>query len=305
MKNKSIVFMGTTDFSLKALMALQKARFNIVGIYTQPPKPSGRNYKVQKSIIHKFAEEKNIPIYFPGSLKSSDEIIRFRSLNSDLAIVSSYGLIIPQDLLDIPTYGFVNIHASLLPRWRGASPIQASILAGDEKTGVSIMKMDAGVDTGDIISMKTVDIYQETTCGQLSDQLGDLGVVMILDVLQDLENNLLQSRKQPTVGATYAKKITKDDRKINWNDSARNVLRHIKAFSPTPAAWMEIDGIYLKVLDAVIMNEDSYYQSGVVLEEMVVTCSTGALQLTEVQPAGKNKMSGSDFMRGRKKPNKQ
>jgi methionyl-tRNA formyltransferase len=292
--------MGTTDFSLKALVTLQKEQFNIVGIYTQPPKPSGRNYKVQKSIVHKFAEEKGISIYFPRDFKSPEEIIRFRSLNPDLVVVSSYGLIIPKDLLDIPTYGFVNIHASLLPRWRGASPIQASILAGDKKTGVSIMKMDAGVDTGDIISMRTVDIYQETTCGQLSDQLGDLGATMILEVLHDFENNLLQSKKQPAVGVIYAKKIIKDDCKINWNDSARNVLRHIKAFSPTPAAWTEIDGAHLKVLDAVILNEDSYPQPGTLLEEAVVTCSTGVLQLTEVQLAGKNKMSGNDFMRGRK-----
>ena len=162
------------------------------------------------------------------------------------------------------------------------------------------MKMDAGVDTGDIISMRSVDIFTETTSGMLSDQLGDLGASMLLEIFDDFESNISQSRKQPTDGVTYAGKITKNACKINWNDSAKNILRFIKAFSPVPAAWGDVDGIYLKVLDAVILDENSYGLPGVIGENMTVSCRIGSLKLTEVQPAGKNKMSGNDFIRGRK-----
>jgi methionyl-tRNA formyltransferase len=299
-KNKSIIFMGTADFSLKALAAIHEAQFNIAGVYTQTPKPFGRNYKIQKSVVHKFAEEKGIPVYCPENFKPQVEIDIFRSLEPNMAIVSSYGLIIPKNLLSIPACGFINIHASLLPRWRGASPIQAAILAGDKKAGITIMKMDAGVDTGDIISTQSIDIFPETTFGKLSEQLGNLGAKMILKFLGDVENNLQQSRTQPEEGATYAKKITKDLRKINWNDSAVNILRHIKAFSPLPAAWMEIEDVYLKILDAVVLEESTPHSPGVICENMVVSCRVGSLRLTEVQSSGTRKMSGEDFVRGRK-----
>ncbi|MDR2157695.1 MAG: methionyl-tRNA formyltransferase [Holosporaceae bacterium] len=299
MNNKSIIFMGTSDFSLKSLVALHEARLNVAGVYTQAPKPSGRKYKIQKSVVHRFAEEKNIPVYCPKNFKSQEEIEFFRSLKPDLAIVSSYGLIIPQSLLDVPPRGFINIHASLLPRWRGASPIQSSILAGDRETGISIMKMDAGIDTGNIISMKSIKILPETTYGELSRQLGDLGATMLLETLDDLEANLAKSQKQPEEGAVYAPKISGDSCRINWNDSAENILRHIKAFSPTPAAWTEIKDVRLKILDANIYEINSRQQSGLILENAVVACGIGSLKLLELQPSGKNKMSGDDFIRGR------
>ncbi|MDR0631840.1 MAG: methionyl-tRNA formyltransferase [Holosporaceae bacterium] len=299
-ENKSIVFMGTSDFSLKALIALYEAKFPIVGVYTQAPKPAGRSYKIQKSIVHKFAEEKKLPVYCPRSFKSAGEVELFRSLNPDVAVVSSYGLIIPKELLNIPPAGFINIHASLLPRWRGAAPIQSAILAGDQKTGITIMKMDDGVDTGDIISQKSVDISPRTSHGELADQLGDLGAAMILETLNNLDYSIPQSRKQPADGVTYAKKISKNSCRINWNDSAENVLRHIKAFSSIPAAWTEIDDILLKIFNAEIVDKNVDVQCGTINENMIVTCKTGALKLTEIQPSGKNKMSGEDFIRGRK-----
>jgi methionyl-tRNA formyltransferase len=297
MEKLSIVFMGTAGFSLKALEALHKNGAELT-VYTQPPKPSGRNYKIQKSAVHKFAEENGIAVFCPKNFKSKDEIEKFRLLNPDLAVVSSYGLIIPQSLLDIPRYGFINIHASLLPRWRGAAPIQSAILSGDEKTGITVMKMDAGVDTGDIISMKSIDISSKMTHGELSDRLGDLGAEMIVETLADLEGNLAKSRKQPEEGGTYSKKITKDDCRINPNDSAENVLRCIRAFAPAPAAWTEIEGVRIKIFDAEIVNINENHCCGSVLDGLIIVCRDGSIRLTEIQPSGKNKMSGEDFLRG-------
>jgi methionyl-tRNA formyltransferase len=221
-------------------------------------------------------------------------------LKPDLAIVSSYGLIIPQSMLDIPIHGFINIHASLLPRWRGATPIQSSILAGDQKTGISIIKMDAGVDTGDIILSRSMNISHETTCGELSDKLGTLGASMILEILNDFDNSLSKSQKQSEKESTYTKKINADSCRINWNDSAEKILRQIKAFSPVPAAWTEINGARIKIFNAEIVNETLNFHPGFVLENTIVVCKAKALKLLEVQPSGKNRMSGEDFLRGRK-----
>jgi methionyl-tRNA formyltransferase len=291
--------MGTGDFSLKALVALYEFGVDLV-VYTKPPQPSGRNYKVQKSAVHNFAEEKEIPFFFPRHFRSQDEVEKFRLLKPDLAIVSSYGLIIPQSLLDIPPYGFINIHASILPRWRGAAPIQSALLAGDSETGISIMKMDAGVDTGDIISTKSINISEKITHGELSHQLGNLGAAMIIETLKDLEKCLSNSRKQPEEGVTYAQKITKSDCKIDWNDCAESILRRIRAFAPTPAAWTEIEDLRIKIFDAEIIENGENSTPGLVSDDLVVTCRVGSLKLTDIQPAGKNRMSGKDFLRGHK-----
>ncbi|MDR0555527.1 MAG: methionyl-tRNA formyltransferase [Holosporaceae bacterium] len=309
MKNRPIVFLGTSSFSLKTLAALCKARFNVVGVYSRAPKPAGRSYKVQKSVVHEYADEMGIPVYCPKNFKSDEEIDQFRALGADLAILSSYGLIIPQVLLNIPSHGFINVHASLLPRWRGAAPIRSAILAGDDKTGITVMRMDAGVDTGEIISMKSVDIFPETCHGELANKLGELGAEMILETLDDLDLHLSRSRQQPLLGISYSKKISKDLCRICWNDSVKNILRHIKAFSPEPASWTEIDlqsneekrsNIRLKVYDAKIVNFPANAPCGLIHENMIVSCQNGALWLTEVQADGKNRMSGDDFLRGRR-----
>lgn len=303
----NIVFMGTADFSLKGLVTLYENNYNIVAVYTQAPKPSGRKQKIHESAVHEFAESKGIAVFTPKSLKKAEQIEIFASLKPDLAIVSSYGLIIPQNMLDIPKYGFVNIHASALPRWRGAAPIQAAILAGDERTGITIMKMDAGVDTGDIISMRYVDITSKTNHGQLAEDLGNLGAKMIIETLSDLDNLLVNAKKQPNEGATYAQKISKESCKIDWNNSATNVLRHIMAFSPAPGAWSEVDGLRMKILDADVVSASSNFEIsatniGEIFEnkgEMFVMCRDGVLKIARIQPAGKNAMNGSDFLRGR------
>jgi methionyl-tRNA formyltransferase len=292
--------MGTSDFSLKALIALRNDGFKIAAVYTREPKPSGRNYRIHKSPVHEFAEKEKIPVFCPKSFKSEEETKLFESLRPDLAVVSSYGLIIPQKILNIPPYGFINIHASLLPRWRGAAPVQSAILAGDKETGITIMKMDAGIDSGDIILAESIEISPETTGGELSERLGDLGARMISEVLNDFDNSLSKSRKQPEEGVSYAKKITDESCQIDWNNSAENILRQIKAFSPVPAARSKVCGLCLQILDAEKAEGLRQTTPGLISEGMIVACGIGALKLRTVRPAGKNQMSGEAFLRGRR-----
>jgi methionyl-tRNA formyltransferase len=295
-----IVFMGTANFSLKSLVAMQEAGFNIVAVYTQSPKPSGRNYKIKKSAVQDFGENKmsQTPIHTPKSLRNPEQLELFRSLKPDLAIVSSYGLIIPQSILDVPTHGFINIHASILPRWRGAAPIQAALLAGDQETGVSIMKMDAGIDTGDVMAIQSLAITPETNHGELSEKLAILGAKMILETLCNLEKNLMNAQPQPEFGVTYAAKISKESCRINWSNSAENILRQIRAFSPLPAAWSEIEGLRIKILDAAALENHEKKSAGTLLENGCVCCGIGQLKLLTIQPEGKNEMKAEDFMRG-------
>lgn len=291
-KQKRIVFMGSSDFSLISLKRMCESDFNIVAVYSREPKPTGRNYKIQKTVVHSYAEERNIPVFTPKTLRNSEQEEIFRQLNPEIAVVAAYGLIIPQNFLDMAS--FINIHASLLPRWRGAAPIQAAILAGDKETGISIMKMDAGLDTGDVISMKSIPITSETSFGDLSKSMAELGADMICKTLENFSKETLQqAEKQSDEGSCYASKISKDMCKLNWEDDCITNLRKIKAFSPDPGAWQEYDGIRIKILDAKMCSE-------VTPKDFVVRCSDGFLNLTSVQPAGKRVMSGQDFIRGRK-----
>lgn len=294
MKNKKIVFMGSSDFSLAALKKLSEDGFNIIAVYTRMPKPNGRNYKIKKTVVHEYAESKNIPVFTPKTLRDEEQVKIFSDLKSDITIVSSYGLIIPENVLDKSI--FINIHGSLLPRWRGASPIQSAILAGDKETGISIMKMDAGLDTGDVILMKSVKIFPETTFGELSKSLAELGADMMEETLLNFDKYFYNAKKQSEEGACYASKISKEMGKIDWEDSCENILRKIKAFSPSPAAWMELNDLRIKILDASIVNSSDDFS-----KDFTMKCSDGILRLDVVQPAGKNKMSGQDFIRGYRK----
>ena len=292
MKNKRIVFMGSSDFSLSSLKKLCENGFNVIAVYTRAPQPTGRGYKIKKTIIHEYAEEKSIPVYTPKTLRNDEQEKIFESLNSDLAIVSSYGLIIPENILSKSL--FINIHASLLPRWRGASPIQSSILAGDEKTGISIMKMDAGLDTGDVISMKSVDVFPETTFGELSKILADLGSEMILETVANLDKSLSGAKKQDEIGACYAHKISKEMAEIDWNKSRKEILRLINSFSPAPSAWSLMDGKRIKIINASFAESDNS-------KDFIMKCSDGFLRLDLVQPEGKKPMRGCDFIRGHRR----
>lgn len=313
--------MGTAEFSLKALKALFELGMNgdgsckVIAVYTQAPKPSGRNQKIHKSAVQEFAEEHGIEVFTPKSLRKPEQAEIFAKLSPDLAVVSSYGLIIPQNILDIPRYGFINIHASALPRWRGAAPIQAAILAGDKQTGITIMKMDAGVDTGDIISMQHVDITPKTTHGELAENLGNLGAKMIVETLksvENLENSLKNAQKQPEDGAVYAPKISKEDCRIDWSKPAVEILKHVMAMAPAPGAWTEaeMEGLRVKVFDVDVAADvaaDAVAVDAAVAGEiladnsgrMFVKCGEGILEIAKIQPAGKNIMSGKDFLRGR------
>ena len=318
MNEMKIAFMGTSHFSLKSLSLLYEKQksgslqnFEIVAVYTQAPKPSGRNYKLHKSAVYEFAEKNDIPVFTPKSLKNNEQLKIFASLNVDLSIVSSYGLIIPQNILDVPPFGFINIHASLLPRWRGAAPIQAAILAGDSQTGITIMKMDAGVDTGDIISMQSMEISPKTNHGDLENKMGDLGASMIVDTINDLENALQTAYKQPNVGEIYASKISKDICRIDWSCTTKEILQKVMAFAPAPGAWTEIDGLRIKILDIGITERKQPESINAPAENIVgkiisdaggvyVSCLDGLVKLIKVQPAGKNIMKAIDFLNGRK-----
>ncbi len=294
MKTNRIIFMGSSNFSLASLKRLSESGFNIIGVYSREPKPTGRKYKIQKTVVHEYAEQRNIPVFTPKTLKNENVFISFQKLRPDVVVVSSYGLIIPKNFLDETL--FINIHASLLPRWRGASPIQSAILNGDSETGITIMKMDDGLDTGDIISMKSIAISQEDTFGKVSSALAGLGADMIEYTLLNLPSELLKARKQPNIGACYAQKISKESCFIDWKESCINTIRRIKAFSPIPATWTEINGLRIKIFDAKTVKNDIENNKN----KFLMKCSDGFLELTEVQPAGRNKMTGEEFMRGYK-----
>lgn len=290
-----LVFMGTSDFSLKALQTIYGMKnYDLIAVYTRMPKPAGRKMELKKSAVQEFAEENNIPCYTPKSLRKDDADKFLAELKPDLCVVAAYGLIVPQNILDIPTYGFINIHGSLLPRWRGASPMQAALMNGDKQSGITIMKMDAGIDTGDIISMEKIDITPKMNLEEFSKKMSELGAKMIADTLNDLQNSLANAYKQPEEGATYTGKISTEDCRINWNESAENILCKIMGLSPNPAAWTEISGIRMKVLDADIADAPNP-------KKMILSCGNGYLELTKVQAAGKRVMTGEEFMRGHQK----
>lgn len=291
MKNKRLVFMGSTEFSLTSLKKLHEDGFNIVAVYSREPKPVGRHYKLKKTVVHEFAESKNIPVYTPKTFRDNEQVKIFADLKADVAVVSAYGLIIPQTPLDMVP--FINIHGSLLPRWRGAAPIQRAILSGDEETGISIMKMDTGLDTGDIISMKSVNIDDEMNYGQLSEILAQLGAEMIEETLLNLDESLKKATKQPEDGTCYAHKIDKKEARFDLSDSAAEIVRKVKAFAPTPGAWTELNGKRLKVLDASLVKNSENCKDALVFE------SAGGNWVAKiVQPEGKKPMSGRDFRRG-------
>ncbi|MCR4624311.1 MAG: methionyl-tRNA formyltransferase [Alphaproteobacteria bacterium] len=291
MKNSRLVFMGSTEFSLASLKKLYVEGFNIVAVYTREPKPTGRHYKLTKTIVHEFAESKNIPVFTPKTFRDEEQVKIFANLKADVALVSAYGLIIPQSLLDLAP--FVNIHASLLPRWRGAAPIQRAILSGDEETGISIMKMDDGLDTGDVISMKSVEIDDEMNSGQLSEILAEMGAKMIEETLLNLDQFLKKAARQPEEGACYAHKIDKKVAKFDLSDSAVTIVRKVKAFAPIPGAWTELNGKRLKVLDASLVKDKEDCEDNLVFES-----SDGKWIAKVVQPEGKKPISGRDFRRG-------
>lgn len=293
-----IAFLGTPDFSVPALDALIAAGHEIACVYTQPPRPAGRGQGERRSAVHDRADAAGIPVRTPAILREEAEQAAFAALELDAAVVVAYGLILPQPVLDAPRHGCINIHASLLPRWRGAAPIQRAILAGDAETGITIMQMDAGLDTGPELLREAVPITAETNAGMLHDTLAELGGRLIVEALRGVADGRLTPVPQPDTGDTYATKIERGEERIVWSLDAASLDRHVRAFAPWPGAWFEHDGERIKVLAATPAEADG--ARGTVLDDaLTVACGDGALRLLKVQRAGKGAMDAADFLRGR------
>ena len=292
-----IIFMGTPAFAALALKALVDAGHDVVAVYSQPPRPKGRGMETQKSPVHAFAEEQGIPVRTPASLKNADEIAAFAALKADVAVVAAYGLILPKAVLDAPRYGCLNIHASLLPRWRGAAPIQRAIMAGDAETGVTIMQMEEGLDTGPMLLKESLPIGPDTNAGALHDALADMGARLICDALESLPDGL-KSVPQPAEGVTYAAKITKEECRIDWRRNATELDRHIRGLSPTPGAFTEGKGERLTILAAELMTGHAGTPGLVVDDQLTIACGDGGLRPTLVKRAGKRAMSVAEMLRG-------
>jgi len=299
-----IVFMGSPDFATAALRALHEGGHEIVAVYSQPPRRAGRGRKERKTPVHVLAENLGLPVFTPGSLKSADEQGKFAALGADAAVVAAYGLILPQAVLDAPRLGCYNLHASLLPRWRGAAPIHRAIMAGDDRSGVCVMRMEAGLDTGDVCACAEVPITEATTSGDLHDALAEKGARLMLEAMNRLEKDgRLECRPQPQAGVTYADKIGKAEARIDFSRPARAVLAQIHGLSPWPGAWLELPGKEgkppprLKILRAEMAQ--GHGAPGEVLDEdFTIACGQGAIRPLVVQKAGKAPMARQDFLRG-------
>ena len=290
-----VIFMGTPDFAVPVLESLDE-NYEVIAVYTQPPRPAGKGYKLTPSPVHQKAEELGLPVYTPTSLKKEEEQKIFAELKADVAVVCAYGLILPKIILDTPKRGCINIHASLLPRWRGAAPIQRAIQAGDSESGVTIMQMDVGLDTGDMLMKETFPITAETTGQMLHDALSEIGSRLIVRTLAD---NPIPT-PQPNEGVTYAEKIQKSESLIDWQKSADELAHLIMAFNPYPATYSLLNGERIKLLTAYATNKTTDKPAGTILDsDLHIACGNGTvLKVTMLQRAGKKAMTTEDFMKG-------
>jgi methionyl-tRNA formyltransferase len=292
-----LIFMGTPDFAVPALLELAARGHEIAAVYTRAAKPAGRGMAVQATPVEREARRLGLSVLTPKSLKDAAAQAAFRAHGADAAVVIAYGLLLPKPVLDAPRLGCFNVHASLLPRWRGAAPINRAVMAGDAESGVTIMKMDEGLDTGAMAMAEGVPIGADMTAGDLHDELARLGADLMARALAALERDTLALTPQPTAGVTYAAKIAKDETRIDWAKSWRAVHDHIRGLSPFPGAWFELDGARIKALRAT--RGDGGGAPGTVLDDaLTVACGEGAVRLTQVQRAGKQPMSAEDFLRG-------
>jgi len=294
-----IVFMGTPEFSVPALEALINSKFEILSIYTQPPKKSKRGQKINVSSVQKFSEKNNLPVRNPKNLSNDEEYNFIKNLSADLAVVVAYGKLIPTNILKTTKLGFVNIHASLLPKWRGAAPIQRAIMNGDKKTGVSIMKIEDKLDSGPVLASKELVFGQNATYGEIQKKLSLMGSNLLIESLKNIENGKAKFIDQVHSNSTYAKKIDKNETKINWNLDANKVIAHIHGLSPNPGAWFEYENERFKVLRA---NKSAVSGNpGTLLDEnLTIACKSDSIQILEIQRQGKNKQTSKDFLLGKK-----
>ena len=303
MSTLRLAFMGTPDFAVPVLAEILAAGHEVVAVYSQPPRKAGRGMAEQPSPVHRFAQEHGIPVFTPASLKGEAEQQAFASLDLDVAVVVAYGLLLPKPVLDAPRLGCLNLHASLLPRWRGAAPIQRAIMAGDEETGVMVMQMEEGLDTGPVLLAERVAIAPHETAGSLHDSLSQIGASLMVRALAALSRGALEPTPQPETGVTYAKKIEKAEARIDWSRPAKELDCIIRGLTPFPGAFFEAgegkEKTRIKVLGAKPVAKND--KPGTILEaagHIVVACGEGALEISELQRAGKSPMLARDFLRG-------
>lgn len=302
-----VIFMGTPDFSVPTLFEIVGQGWDVVACYSQPPRKAGRGMELKKTPVHEAAESLGIPVFTPTSLKSEEEQERFRSFEADVAVVVAYGLLLPKAILDGTEHGCLNGHASLLPRWRGAAPINRAIMAGDKASGIQVMQMEEGLDTGPVCMSETVAITEDMTAGELHDRLSALGGDLMMRALSALSRGGLGSTPQPEEGVNYAKKIQKSETRIDWSLPAEQVHNHIRGLSPFPGAWCEMDlggknPERVKILRSSVAEGSGAAGEVLVVDETTLTiaCGSGAIKLVQVQRAGKKAMSADEFLRGSK-----
>lgn len=303
MSSLRLVFMGTPDFSVPVLAEIIAAGHEVVAVYSQPPRKAGRGMAEQPSPVHRFAEEHGLPVFTPVSLKDEAEQKVFAGHGADAAVVVAYGLLLPKPVLDAPRLGCLNLHASLLPRWRGAAPIQRAIMAGDRETGVMVMQMEEGLDTGPVLLAEHVAIAPDETAGRLHDRLSPIGASLMVRALAALSRGSLEAVPQAAEGVTYAKKITKEEARIDWSRPASDLDCHIRGLTPFPGAFFEAgtgkNATRIKVLRATPVSQSG--RPGETLsagDTIIIACGEGALEISELQRAGKSPMSARDFLLG-------
>lgn len=292
-----IAFFGTPQFAVPTLTEIIGQGHDVAAVYTQPPRSAGRGLSETRSPVHETAARFSLPVFAPVSLRPQDEAARFAALDVEVGVVVAYGQILPQAFLDAAAHGCLNLHASLLPRWRGAAPVARAIMAGDRETGVMVMQMEAGLDTGPVAMSERVAIGDDTTAGELATQLASLGADLMARALAALSRGVLTFTPQAAEGATYAKKIDKAETRIDWARPAREVHNHIRGLSPAPGAWFELAGERIRVLRSTLASGSG--APGSVLDDaLTVACGDGAVRLTNVQRAGKAAMAAEAFLRG-------
>jgi methionyl-tRNA formyltransferase len=292
-----LIFMGTPEFAVPTLVELAARGHDIAAVYTRAPRPAGRGMAMQETPVAREARRLGLPVRTPATLREEKAQAEFRAVGADVAVVVAYGLILPKPVLEAPRHGCFNVHASLLPRWRGAAPINRAVMAGDRETGVTIMKMDEGLDTGAMAMVDRIAIDADMTAGELHDALARLGADLMARALAALERGSLTLTPQPQQGVTYAAKIANAETRIDWTRPARQVHDHIRGLSPHPGAWFELGGARVKVLRSTLAEGDG--APGTVLDDrLTIACGEGAVRLARVQRAGRQPMSAEEFLRG-------
>jgi methionyl-tRNA formyltransferase len=291
-----LAFLGTPDFAVPTLAELLAQGHDIAAVYSQPPRPKGRGLALEKGAVHKFAETAGLDVRTPLSLKGAEEQAAFAALDLDVAVVVAYGLLLPKAILGAPRLGCFNLHGSLLPRWRGAAPIQRAVMAGDAETGVMVMQMDEGLDTGPVLMAERVAIGRQTS-GELAEKLARLGADLMVRALGALERGAITAQPQASEGVTYAKKILKDEARIDWSNSAAKIDCQIRGLAPSPGAFTEVKGERLKILFAAPLP-GSGPPGEIVGDDLVIACGDGALRLLKVQRAGGKTMAADELLKG-------